>query len=206
MGTNRRGVLAVAAGLLGAGCRGTGGGGTPSTPTTTRGDGPPRCDPADVTRPPVAEGGALAGREYPPKPSPLTDQSVLEFLDEFETAFAWNRVLRTADATSLNVENRDGFAPDETGDGYLASSGMRVSYTADDGTTSERAYVANYFVSPGPVLRTESTDGPTTPRGGADTQLVQCGPGDAGEYTRRGATPRAAGEPTGWATSPSGGR
>lgn len=192
MDSRRRGILAAVVTALTGGCTGRNDGATstetgtatappPSetgTPTqSSPSDGPPQCDPEDVARPAVTTGGNLEGRAYPTKPTDLTDQSVLEYLGEFETAFAWNRVLTTTDGTvtSLNVDTLDGFVPDETGDGYLASSGMAVSTTTEDGTTNEREYVANYFVSPGPVYRTESDGDTADPRAQGETVLVQCG-------------------------------
>lgn len=178
MDRQRRSVLAVVGAALATGCTAVDGGATPTgTAEPSPSDGPPECDPADVTRPPVATGENLDGRAYPTKPAELTDQSVLEYLADFETAFAWNRVLETADGTvvSLNIDTLDGFFPDETGDGYLASSGMGVSYTTADETTTQREYVASYFVSPGPVYRTESAGDAADPREQEETTLVQCG-------------------------------
>lgn len=135
-------------------------------------------DARDVARPPVATGTTLGGREYPPKPASLTEGSATEYLDDFETAFAWNRVLEsTANVTSLNVDNLDGFPPDETGDEYLASGGTRVSYGTEGVSSDEREYVANYFVSPGPVYRYESAGDSAAPEPrDEETLLVQCGP------------------------------
>jgi hypothetical protein len=178
MPTGRRGFVAVSAGVLTAGCAAPSDGDSDGdTPPEQPGPDTPECDPADVTRPAVAAGTNLEGREYPRKPADLTDQSILEYLDDFETAFAWNRVLESApDATSINVDNLDGFSSDETGDGFLASSGIRVTYSAGDGSSTERTYVANYFVTPGPVYRYETDDDPATPEPeDEETLLVQCG-------------------------------
>lgn len=180
----RRTLLATVAATLVAGCGGSDGepptdSDTPTAGATPTQPGPdtPTCDPEDVTRPPVATGTNIEGRPYPRKPSPLTDQSILEYLDAFETAFAWNRVLETpSTVTSLNIDNLDGFQPSETGDGFLASSGIRVTYSTDEGDTSERTYVANYFVTPQLVYRYESASTPATPEPADEaTQLVQCG-------------------------------
>ena len=175
----RRTVLGVVAGALSAGCSTLNEDDPGTGATTTEPVDQPACDPADVTRPPVASGTNIEGRNYPQKPEPLSDQSILEYLDDFETAFAWNRVLQSAaNVTSLNVDNLDGFTSDETGDGYLASGGIRVSYSPEDGEPTDREYVANYFVSPGPVYRYESSTEPTTPEPGSqETLLVQCGAG-----------------------------
>ncbi|EMA29713.1 hypothetical protein [Haloarcula japonica] len=173
MALERRTVLAVLTGVLTAGCSAPSGDGEPPTQPGEA----PQCDPADVSRPPVATGTNIQGRAYPQKPETLTTDSILLYLDDFETAFAWNRVLQTAETvTSVGVNNLEGFWPDETGDGYLASSGIRVSYSTADGDRSEREYVANYFVSPGPVYRYESSNEPVTPETDAEeTLLVQCG-------------------------------
>lgn len=176
----RREAVALCASLLTAGCAapggGTGGDSPPDDPWTDT----PQCDPADVSRPPVATGTNIEGRPYPAKPETLTEDSILLYLDDFETSFAWNRVLESAaGVTSLNVDNLDGFTSDETGDGFLASSGIRVSYSTEDGSSDEREYVANYFVSPGPVYRRESTgDREDLDPNGEETVLVQCGSDD----------------------------
>ncbi|GCF12692.1 hypothetical protein Harman_06270 [Haloarcula mannanilytica] len=127
----------------------------------------------------MATGTNIEGRAYPQKPETLSTESILLYLDDFETAFAWNRVLQTSETvTSLSVDNLNGFWPDETGDGYLAASGIRVSYSTEAGSANEREYVANYFVSPGPVYRYESTNDPATPEPESEeTLLVQCGAG-----------------------------
>jgi hypothetical protein len=180
MSLARRTVLGVVVGALSAGCSASndgdpGDGATPTEPVDQ-----PACDPADVTRPPVASGTNIEGRNYPQKPETLSDQSILEYLDDFETSFAWNRVLQSAEGvTSLNVDNLDGFGSDETGDGFLASSGIRVSYSTEDGSSDEREYVANYFVAPGPVYRYESDGDPAAPEpGDEETALVQFGADD----------------------------
>jgi hypothetical protein len=176
MTTKRRTALVALVGVLTAGCTGRNGDDS-GNDTPPNGPETPQCDPEDVTRPPVATGTNIDGCEYPRKPEALTDQSVLEYLDEFETSFAWNRVLGSAeDVTSLNVDNLDGFTPDETGDGFLASSGIRVTYSTEGGSSDEREYVANYFVTPGPVYRYESSGDRATPDPqDEDTALVQCG-------------------------------
>jgi hypothetical protein len=124
---------------------------------------------------PVPTGTNIAGQAYPRKPTTLTVQSVAEYLSDFETAYAWNRILATNDVTSLNIDTLDGFVPDETGDGFIAASRTHVTYSTTDERTNERSYVANYFVSPAPVYRRESETDPVTPRGAEETVLVQCG-------------------------------
>lgn len=185
MRSRRRTVLSVVGSILAVGCLGggvdaPGGTGSPPPRTATGSETavgtPDRCDPADVTRPRVPTGTNIEGRAYPRKPTSLTVQSVAEYLSDFETAFAWNRILQTEGVTSLNIDTLDGFIPDETGDGFLASSGMRLTYSADTaGGSEEREYVANYFVSPGPVYRVESRTESVAPRESEETQLVQCG-------------------------------
>lgn len=190
MDPGRRAVLSAVGGALLAGCTGSDGGtrGNGASPTQTTGTTPtatgtpPGCDPEDVTRPAKPEGTNIEGREYPRKPRPLTEQAIREYLDEFETAFAWNRVLRTASGTvtSINVDNLEGFPPEAADGGYLASSRMRVSYSTDRGETptgesSEREYVASYYVSEGPVVRAETDSEAVDPRTRDDARLVQCG-------------------------------
>ncbi len=78
--------------------------------------------------------------------------------------------------TSLNIDSFDGFVPDETGEGYLASSGICGTDSTEGGSTNEREYVANYFVSLGPVYRHESDYNPATPEAQDEEKLlVQCG-------------------------------
>jgi len=187
METTRRVLLATVAAGLSAGCLGDGGGdsGTPS-PTTTAGTSPTgtpaQCDPSDVQRPPVVEDSNLGAQGYGTKPDTLTAQSVADYLSDFETAFAWNRILAATDGlTNINVDTIDGFQPEAAGDGFLAGSRIETSYSTDGGeTTTQDAYVTNYFVSPGPVYRVETDDDRVDPRDRSDRQLVQCGV-DSGE-------------------------
>ncbi|WP_200531121.1 hypothetical protein [Halorubrum sp. LN27] len=181
MRTERRTVIAASIGLLMAGCAGLNDGGSDGdAPPTDPGTDTPQCDPDDVARPPVATGTNIEGREYPRKPETLTEPSIMEYLDDFETSFAWNRILQSAEGvTSVNVDNLNGFTPDETGDGFLASSGIRASYSTEAGASDEREYIANYFVAPGAVYRHESTGDPTAPEPrDEETALVQCGTDD----------------------------
>ncbi|MDX1692072.1 MAG: hypothetical protein R3290_13720 [Acidimicrobiia bacterium] len=190
MRRTRRQLLAVlavgaSAGCLGGGGSGTDGGGSPSptaeaSPTPSPGGGTPTpldCDPADVARPPVVDDANHPGQGYGTKPQELTAQSVADYLADFETAYAWNRLLvEDADLTSLGVDTLEPWVPEVAGAGFLASSRLEVSFArepSDDPTT--RTYVVSYYVDPGPVYRVETADEPVDPREARDRELVQCG-------------------------------
>lgn len=180
----RRAVLATVAGVVTAGCLGGEGDGSTPSPSPSPGDsGTPSptlesCDPEDVTRPPIVRDSDHPPQGYGTKPMELSEQSVADYLSDFETAFAWNRILHeNDDVESLGVNTVDGYTPTAAGNGYLSSSRIETHYTvagADEPT--ERAYVTNYFVSGEPVYRVETESEPTDPRTHADRQLVQCGP------------------------------
>ena len=185
MEPTRRAVLAALAAGLPAGCLGGGASPTPTappaaTPTAAPGGGTPTprsCDPADVSRPPVVEDANHPGMGYGTKPRELTAQSVADYLADFETAYAWNRLLvEDADLASLGVDTLEPWVPEVAGAGYLASSRLEVSFArepGDDPTT--RRYVASYYVEPGPVYRVETADEAVDPREARDRVLVQCG-------------------------------
>lgn len=117
---------------------------------------------------------------YGTKPGELTDRSVADYLSDFETAFAWNRILQENEAvTGLGVNTVDGYAPEAAATGYLASSRIETHFTVgEDHALTERTYVTNYFVSAGPVYRVETDAEPVDPRTRPDRQLVQCGEDD----------------------------
>lgn len=177
MGPSRRAVLAVIATGLPAGCL-TGGGeetGTPSPGGSS--PEPTSCDPADVSRPPVVQDTDHPPEGYGTKPQELTEQSVGDYLADFETAFAWNRILAEHDPVrSLGVNTTTAWAPEPAGEGFLASSRIETDYTKEESTEpTERTYVANYHVAPGPVYRVETESEAVDPRTHSDRQLVQCG-------------------------------
>lgn len=179
MGSNRRLVLGTVAGVLTAGCLGDGDGngstpGDGETPSPT----PETCDPDDATRPPIVRDSNHPPQGYGTKPMELTEQSVADYLSDFETAFAWNRILQANDdLTSLGVNTVDGYTPEAADDGYRSSSRIETYYTVgEDQELTEREYVTNYYVSDGPVYRVETDSEPVDPRAHSDRQLVQCGP------------------------------
>lgn len=104
----------------------------------------------------------------------------MEFLADFETAFAWNRAVGSREnVTSINVDTLDGFTPEAAGDGFLASSAMRVMFATgqggDETETGRFDYVASYYVGPSGVYRVETADSRIDPRDSAERQLVACG-------------------------------
>lgn len=117
------------------------------------------------------------GQGYGTKPRELVAQSVANYLADFETAYAWNRLLvEHADLASLGVETLEPWVPEAAGPGYLASTRLEVTYATTPGADPvRRRYVASYYVSPGPVYRVETADEPVDPRDHRDRQLVQCG-------------------------------
>lgn len=108
----------------------------------------------------------------------LNEQAVADYLSDFETGFAWNRILQeNTDVTSLGVNTVDGYTPEAVDTGYISSSRIEIHYTiGEDMELTEREYVTNYFVSEGPVYRVETDSEPVDPRMRSDRQLVQCGP------------------------------
>jgi hypothetical protein len=102
---------------------------------------------------------------------------VADYLADFETAFAWNRILdEHAPVTSLSIDTTTAWMPEAAGEGFLASSRIETGYTKegdDDPTT--RTYIASYYVSPDPVYRVETDSEAVDPRTHPDRQLVQCG-------------------------------
>lgn len=172
----RRALLVASGGVLTAGClsgdqNGDGGSSTPSP-------GSEDCDPDAVTRPPVVEDTDHPPQGYGTKPMELTAQSVPGYLSDFETAYAWNRILDEQESVnSLNINTVDGYTPEETDGGFLASSRIETSYTVgEEHELHERGYVTNYYVSEALVYRVETESEPTDPRTHDDSQLVQCGP------------------------------
>jgi hypothetical protein len=172
MSLSRRSVLTVIGAGLTAGCLGDGSGGTETpSPDLTE------CDPDDVSRPPIVEDTNHPPKGYGTQPQELTEQSVADFLVDFETAFAWNRILTEHPTVwSLGVNTTTAWTPEQAGDGFLASSNIEIDYT-DEGTTEPtvRSYVASYYVSAGPVYRAETDSEAVDPRTHPDRQLVQCG-------------------------------
>ncbi|AZH26044.1 hypothetical protein [Haloplanus aerogenes] len=189
MNGTRRMILAVIDSSLTAGCLtdGDGNGTTPSpTPSsggpTTQNGGTPSpipssCDPADVSHPPVVEESNHPAMGYGTKPQELTQQSVADYLADFETAYAWNRILDDhSPVARLNIDTTTPWNPEPAGAGFLASSGIETSYTPEGSEeSSERAYVASYYVSPDPVYRVQTEAESVDPRSHPDRQLVQCG-------------------------------
>lgn len=172
-------MVVIAAGSLTAGCISDGGGnGTTDDGTTD----PPsnECDPDDVRRPPIVEDANHPPQGYGTKPMELIEQSVGDYLADFETAYAWNRILTEhAPVTSLGVNTTTPWTPETTDDGFVAWSRIETDYTKegdDDPTT--RTYIANYYVSQGPVYRVESESEPVDAATHPDRQLVQCGSDD----------------------------
>lgn len=113
----------------------------------------------------------------PSKPMELTEDSVATYLSDFETGFAWNRILQeNDDVNGLVVNTVDGYTPDAADTGYLASSRIDIRFTGGvDHEMTERSSVTNYYVSEGPVYRVETGSDPSDPRTHPDRQLVQCG-------------------------------
>lgn len=147
---------------------------TDDTPTPSN-----SCVPDDVTRPTVPSDTTLGGRSYPDAPADVTAESVARFLADFEGAFAWNRAVETReDLTNVRVDTLAEFVPEAVGDGFLASSAMRLltATEQDDGRTrTERDdYVVNYYVGE-EVYRVETADRRVDPRDSPDRQLVACG-------------------------------
>lgn len=182
MGLTRRSILAMVAGGITTGCL-NGGNGPGASPTTEPGGGEPSptvgsCDPAEVTRPPIIEDADHPPKGYGTKPQELTPQSVADYLADFETALAWNRLLSEHDTlTNIGVNTLTPWSPAAAGTGYIASSEIETSYATEaDGDPTERTYVASYFVAAGPVFRVETASEPVDPRTHRDRQLVQCGP------------------------------
>ena len=193
MGPTRRTVLGVLAVSLTTGClTGGGGDGTPSpepgettstsTSTSTQGGetttpSAGSCDPAAVTRPPIIEDANHPPQGYGTKPQELTQLSVADYLADFETAYAWNRILdEHSPVTNLGVDTTTPWEPAPAGDGFIASSRIEVSYAKEpDVTPTSRIYVASYFVSTEAVYRVETDSEAVDPRNHPDRQLVQCG-------------------------------
>ena len=198
MDPRRRGLLGCIATTFLAGCLGDGNGGgqttttrsttepTTSSPTTESKTSEPTtttpstesCDPSSASRPPIVRDSNHPPQGYGTKPTELTPLSVADYLSDFETAFAWNRILQENDeVNSLGVNTVDGYQPDTVDGGFLASSRIEIHYTVgEDHELTEREYVTNYFVSEGPVYRVETDTDPVDPRTHPDRQLVQCGP------------------------------
>jgi hypothetical protein len=130
-----------------------------------------------VSRPPEVEDTNLpAPTGYGTQPPELTEQSVADFLADFETVFAWNRILNEhAPLTSLSINTTTAWMPEPAGAGFLASSRIETGYAkeGDDGPTT-RTYIASYHVAPGPVYRAETDSEAVDPRTHPDRQLVQC--------------------------------
>lgn len=185
--------MAVIACSLSAGCLtadgGNGGqpttepdhGGSPATPGSGTSVPPSNdCDPADVSRPPIVRDANHSPLGYGTKPQELTGQSVADYLADFETAYAWNRILdKYAPVVSLNINTTTPWTPEKNDDGFLASSRIETEYTkevGDDPVT--RVYVASYYVSPSPVYRVETESESVDPRTHPDWELVQCGSDD----------------------------
>lgn len=107
----------------------------------------------------------------------LSEDSVATYLSDFETGFAWNRILQeNDDVNSLVANTVDGYTPEAADTGYLASSRIDIRFTVGEGHgRTERSYVTNYYVSEGPVYRVETGSDPSGPRTHPDRQLVQRG-------------------------------
>lgn len=114
---------------------------------------------------------------YGTKPGELTAQSVADYLADFETAFAWNRLLvEHADLASIGVDTKEPWVPEVAGVGYVASSRIEISYASNPNEEpTTRRYVPSYYVDPGPVYRVETENEAVDPRDHRDRQLVQCG-------------------------------
>lgn len=190
MALTRRQALGILAGGLTTGCLGDGSDNGPtlspepgngnSTPTAdggTRIPSPTDCDPADVNRPPIIEDANHPPKGYGTKPTELTQQSVADYLADFETAYAWNRILAAhSPVTNLGVNTTTPWTPEPAGEGYLSSSRIETSYAKEATNTAiSRTYVASYYVSTEPVYRAETDDDPVDPRTHPNRQLVQCG-------------------------------
>lgn len=173
----RRTALIIAASSVTPGCLNTGSG--PTTPTEPRPPSPGTgtCDPDNVNRPPIVRDANHPPQGYGTKPQELTPVSVADYLADFETAYAWNRILAEDDViTSLGVNTTTPWTPDATGDGFLASSRIETEYSTEEGANRvERVYVASYFVAAGPVYRVETDSESVDPRTHPDRELVQCG-------------------------------
>lgn len=180
MDSSRRAVVAVAAALSTAGCASDGGDGTdepsPGEPTPA----PTDCDPDEVRRPPIVRDTDHSPTGYGTKPQTLVAQSVADYLADFETGFAWNRMLEEhSPLTNVGVDTTTPWEPEPAGDGFVAWSRIETSYVTEGSSEPvERAYVANYYVSAGPVYRVETESDPVDPRERSDRQLVQCGTGE----------------------------
>lgn len=133
------------AGATPAGCLG-------DRPGDGDGSTPERCEPDDVSRPPVVEDTDHRPQGYGTKPAELTEQSVADYLSDFETAYAWNPILNEHDdVKSLNVTTVDDYTPEPTDEGFLAASRIETASTVgEDQALTEREYVTNYFVSDAP--------------------------------------------------------
>ncbi|MDX1746703.1 MAG: hypothetical protein R3324_12255, partial [Halobacteriales archaeon] len=176
-------------GGVGGGC--VGGAGVGATPAPGPGDGcpppPPAggtptptqggCDPADVDRPPEVDDAKHPPQGYGTKPQELTPQSVSDYLADFETAYAWNRILaERSPVTNLGVDTTTPWTPEAANGGYLASSRIETSYAKEgDASPTTRSYVASYFVAADPVYRVETDREAVDPRTHPDRELVQCG-------------------------------
>lgn len=130
-----------------------------------------------MSRPPIVEDANHPPKGYGTKPQELTQQSVADYLADFETAYAWNRILAEhAPVTNIGVDTTTAWTPEPAGEGFLASSRIETSYAKEGSDEpTRRAYVASYFVSAGPVYRVETDSEPVDPRTHPNRQLVQCG-------------------------------
>lgn len=154
------------------------GGSTPTRDSGTTSPVPTSCDPDDVSRPPIVEDANHSAMGYGTKPQELTVQSVADYLVDFETAYAWNRILAEhAPVSNIGVDTTTAWTPEPAGEGYLASSRIETSYAKDGSDEpTRRSYVASYFVSAEPVYRVEADTEAVDPRTHPDRELVQCGP------------------------------
>ncbi|MFB6303666.1 MAG: hypothetical protein ABEH47_00745 [Haloferacaceae archaeon] len=130
-----------------------------------------------MDRPPIIRDANHPPKGYGTKPRELTPQSVADYLADFETAYAWNRLLEEhSPVTNLGVDTITPWTPETAGEGFLASSRIETSYAKDpDVTPTTRTYVASYYVSADPVYRVETEDEAVDPRAHPDRRLVQCG-------------------------------
>lgn len=178
----RRKIIGLASAVLVAGCAGTGPSPTQDSPvdrseqssTTTEAV---YCSESDVKRPPASINASPSGKPYPEAPLPLDEDSVREFLNEFETAYARNETIQDQSVSSVNIEIQGGFDVEAVDQGFLAHGNIQVMYTKDGGEqtpSGDKKYRVNYFVSTSAVLRTESDFEDLDPREEEDSKVVAC--------------------------------
>jgi len=154
----RRFIFALSLLVLVSGCLWTGGGTAPSpteterTPTSTASEEPASSSPTETfVDCPVNSrldwDASSETRDLPKFPENVTEESVVEYVAEFEKAFLYNARITDENMSSVEISINDRQLADEDDEGYVVKLHGTLGTYRDSGLHGDIRYRVNYYVT-----------------------------------------------------------